>query len=345
MYENFYSLNGKPFQLSPDARFFFNSSGHNRAMAYLRYGLRQGEGFIVITGGVGTGKTMLVSNLFNELHDDSVVAAQLVSTQINEDDVLRLISAAFGLAHEGLSKAALLRNLETFFRARRAEGRRVLLVVDEAQNLPQRAIEELRMLSNYQEDGQALLQSFLLGQLELKKTLQGPGMEQVRQRIIAGYHLRPLDRQELQAYIEHRLALVGWKKDPAISDGAYDAIFAATGGIPRRVNTLCDRVFLFGALGEVHELTGAHVQTVVEEMSQEIAQGDAGGGGQQQAPRPAPEGAQRPRSGQDRAAEIERRLGVLEQEVQQLRQSLTRTRRLFKQAIMLQMDADEDDDV
>ena len=340
MYENFYSLSGKPFQLSPDARFFFNSSGHNRAMAYLRYGLRQGEGFIVITGGIGTGKTMLVSNLFNELHDDNVVAAQLVSTQINEDDVLRMISAAFGLAHENLSKAALLRNLEAFFRARRAEGRRVLLVVDEAQNLPQRAIEELRMLSNYQEDGQALLQSFLLGQLELKQTLQGPGMEQVRQRIIAGYHLRPLDRQELQAYVEHRLALVGWRKDPAISDVAFDAIFTTSGGVPRRVNTLCDRLMLFGSLEELHELNDTHVLMVVEEMTQEIgrsddASGDSSGAGPT---------AAHARTSADHPGDLAARVAVLEQEVQQLRSTLARTRRLVKQAIMLQMDAEDEDD-
>ena len=340
MYENFYRFSGKPFQLSPDARFFFNSSGHNRAMAYLRYGLRQGEGFIVITGGIGTGKTMLVSNLFNELHDDNVVAAQLVSTQINEDDVLRMISAAFGLAHENLSKAALLRNLEVFFRARRAEGRRVLLVVDEAQNLSQRAIEELRMLSNYQEDGQALLQSFLLGQLELKQTLQGPGMEQVRQRIIAGYHLRPLDRQELQAYVEHRLALVGWQKDPAISDAAFDAIFASTGGVPRRVNTLCDRLMLFGSLEELHELNDTHVLTVVEEMTQEIGRGDGASGNSSGA------GATQnhARASADRPADLEGRVALLEQEVHQLRSTLARTRRLVKQAIMLQMDAEDEDD-
>ena len=122
--------------------------------------------------------------------------------------MLRLVNSAFGLPHENLSKAALLRNLEAFFRARRAEGKRVLLVIDEAQNLSKRAVEELRMLSNYQEGGQALMQSFLLGQVELKRTLQGPGMEQVRQRIIAGYHLRPLGQDELQHYIEHRLALL-----------------------------------------------------------------------------------------------------------------------------------------
>jgi putative secretion ATPase (PEP-CTERM system associated) len=340
MYESFYSLSGKPFQLSPDARFFFNSSGHNRAMAYLRYGLRQGEGFIVITGGIGTGKTMLVSNLFAELSDDNVVAAQLVSTQIDEDEVLRMISASFGLAHENLSKAALLRNLEAFFRARRAEGRRVLLVVDEAQNLPQRSIEELRMLSNYQEDGQALLQSFLLGQLELKQTLQGPGMEQVRQRIIAGYHLRPLDRQELQAYIEHRLALVGWRNDPTISDIAFDAIFSATGGVPRRVNNLCDRLLLFGSLEEVHELEDSHVQTVVEEMAQEVGHSEVQIG-DQIAPAAA---APRAVSGV-RPADMEGRVALLEQEVQQLKNALSKNRRMLKQAIMLQMDADDDDDL
>ena len=340
MYESFYSLSGKPFQLSPDARFFFNSSGHNRAMAYLRYGLRQGEGFIVITGGIGTGKTMLVSNLFSELSDENVVAAQLVSTQIDENEVLRMISASFGLAHENLSKAALLRNLEAFFRARRAEGRRVLLVVDEAQNLPQRSIEELRMLSNYQEDGQALLQSFLLGQLELKQTLQGPGMEQVRQRIIAGYHLRPLDRQELQAYVEHRLALVGWRNDPAISEVAFDAIFSATGGVPRRVNTLCDRLLLFGSLEEVHELEDSHVQTVVEEMAQEVGHGEDPVGDEIVASAPAPRAV-----GGVRPTDMEGRVALLEQEVHQLKNALSKNRRMLKQAIMLQMDADDDDDI
>ena len=339
MYESYYGLSGKPFQLSPDARFFYNSSGHNRAMAYLRYGLRQGEGFIVITGGIGTGKTMLVSNLFNELDEESVVAAQLVSTQIDEDEVLRMISAAFGLAHENLSKSALLRNLEAFFRARRAEGRRVLLVVDEAQNLPPRSIEELRMLSNYQEDGRALLQSFLLGQLELKQTLQSAGMEQVRQRIIAGYHLRPLDRQELQAYIEHRLSLVGWRNDPVISDGAFDAMFSATGGVPRRVNNLCDRLLLFGSLEELHTLEGSQVEMVVEEMAQEVGQNHTEG------PDEFVVSAHRQPTAAADSSHLESRVAVLEREVQQLRSALSKNRRMLKQAIMLQMDTDDEDDL
>ena len=334
MYENFYNLSGKPFQLSPDARFFYNSSGHNRAMAYLRYGLRQGEGFIVITGGIGTGKTMLVSNLFNELDEDSVVAAQLVSTQIDENEVLRMISASFGLGHENLSKSALLRNLEAFFRARRAEGRRVLLVVDEAQNLPPRSIEELRMLSNYQEDGRALLQSFLLGQLELKQTLQGAGMEQVRQRIIAGYHLRALDRQELQAYAEHRLALVGWNNDPTVSEAAFDTIFSATGGVPRRINNLFDRLLLYGALEELHELEGSQVQTVVDEMAQEFGHNETDASDE------IVVSAHRRPTGTD----LESRVVLLERQVHQLHAALSKNRRLLKQAIMLQMDGEDDDD-
>jgi putative secretion ATPase (PEP-CTERM system associated) len=310
-------------------------------MAYLRYGLRQGEGFIVITGGIGTGKTMLVSNLFTELTDENVVAAQLVSTQINEDEVLRLISASFGLAYESLSKAALLRNLEAFFRARRAEGRRVLLVVDEAQNLPPRSIEELRMLSNYQEDGQALLQSFLLGQLELKQTLQGPGMEQVRQRIIAGYHLRPLDRQELQAYVEHRLALVGWRKDPAITDGAFDEIYQSTGGVPRRVNNLCDRMMLFGSLEELHEIDANHLRTVIEEMSQEMGESDSEAQSEVAAHHAFPMSGAVPTGDQ---GALEGRIAVLEHEVQELKTKLNRTRRMVKQAIMLELGKDDDDD-
>ncbi len=205
MYDDYYKLEGKPFQLTPDHRFFFNSKGHNRAMAYLRYGLEQGEGFIVITGGVGTGKTTLVRNLFEELTQKNVMAAQLVTTQVEAEDMLRMVCASFGLAHEGLNKATLLHNLEAIARARHAEGKQILLVVDEAQNLPARSVEELRMLSNFQVDNRALVQTFLLGQEEFKRTLQSSGMEQFRQRIIASYHLEPLSADETEKYIKHRL--------------------------------------------------------------------------------------------------------------------------------------------
>ena len=184
-----------------------------------------------------------------------------------------------------------------------------------------------------------LLQSFLLGQLELKQTLQRPGMEQVRQRIIAGYHLRPLDRQELQAYVEHRLAMVGWRNDPAISDVGFDAIYEATGGVPRRVNSLCDRILLFGALGELHEIQDSHVKSVVEEMAQEVGHSVLDPIDQVQAVETPPGNAVA-----GRPADLDGRVALLEQEVQQLRSGLSRTRRLLKQTIMLQMDAEDEDD-
>jgi len=193
MYTDYYGFSAKPFQLSPDPRFFFGSRGHSRALAYLRYGLSQGEGFIVITGGIGTGKTTfgigtgkttLVKSLFQELDPNQVIAAQLVTTQLEADELLRSVVAAFGLPYEEVGKAALLRHFEDFLRGHARHGRRVLLVVDEAQNLPPRSLEELRMLSNFQSDETPLLQSFLLGQEEFRHTLQEPGMEQLRQRVI-----------------------------------------------------------------------------------------------------------------------------------------------------------------
>ena len=242
MYEEFYKLAGKPFQLTPDQRFFFNSQGHHRALAYLRYGLEQGEGFIVITGGIGTGKTMLVRTLFDELADRDIMAAQLVTTQVEPEDMLRMVCASFGLAHEGMNKATLLHNLEVIARTRFAEGKRILLVVDEAQNLPAASLEELRMLANFQVEGRSLFQSFLLGQEELRRTLQGANMEQVRQRIIAAYHLEPLSAEETRGYIDFRLGCVDWEGDPKLDDQVYRAVFAQTQGVPRRINSLCDRL-------------------------------------------------------------------------------------------------------
>jgi len=277
MYTSFYKLSGKPFQLSPDPRFFFGSSAHRRAMSYLRYGLSQAEGFIVITGGIGTGKTTLVRNLFEELDRDEVLAAQLVTTQLEADDMLQLVVAAFGLEHEKLSKAVLIKRLEDFLAGASREGKRVLLVVDEAQNLPAQSLEELRMLSNFQVSDKPLLQSFLLGQEEFRTTLQAPGLEQLRQRIIASCHLAPLDERETRDYIAHRLGVVGWDEDPLITRDAHAAIFAATDGIPRRVNVLCDRLLLFGYLEQKHEFTAETVDKVAVELSDELrpASGDS----------------------------------------------------------------------
>jgi putative secretion ATPase (PEP-CTERM system associated) len=270
MYESFYHLSGKPFQLSPDPAFYYESRVHKRAYAYLEYGLYQGEGFIVITGEVGAGKTTVVRNLLAHLDPSRVVAAHLVSTQLDADDLLRAVCTAFGLPVKDTDKASLLAQLEKFLRNVAAERKRVLLLVDEAQNLTPRAVEELRMLSNFQVGDQALLQSFLVGQPELRRIMQSPGMQQFRQRVIASYHLGPLDRNETQGYIEHRLSHVGWKGDPQIEPAAYDAIFAFTAGIPRRVNLVCNRLMLAGFIGEMHVLTADDVETVVGEIKDEL---------------------------------------------------------------------------
>jgi general secretion pathway protein A len=270
MYESFYGLSAKPFRLRPDPHFFFGSKGHKRAMAYLEYGLSQGEGFIVITGEVGAGKTTLVRNLFNHLSSEQIVAAHIVNTHLDSDDTLRMVVSAFGLPYENVSKADLLTRLEQFLRASDAQGRRALLVVDEAQNLKPGTVEELRMLSNFQTDEKCLLQTFLVGQPEFRGTLHSPGMQQLRQRVIASYHLGPMDAEETKAYIEHRLTTVGWKGDPSFSDGAHDAIFAYTGGIPRKVNTLADRLLLMGFLEEMHGFEESNVADVIRDINQEF---------------------------------------------------------------------------
>ena len=270
MYEDYYKLKDKPFQLTPDARFYFSSKGHNRAMAYLRYGLGQGEGFIVITGGIGTGKTMLLRNLFQELDQDTIVAVELLSTQLRSDDLIMAVADAFDLSTANKSKAELLSSLEEYLHQKRQQGKRLLLVVDEAQNLPEESLEELRMLSNYHDEEGALLQSFLLGQVQLKHKLQSAGMEQFRQRIIAGYHLQPLEREETEQYVTYRLTQAGWKDDPLIGKDAFDRIHTATAGVPRRINRLAERLMLYGALEQLHEFGAKEVDTVAAEISSEL---------------------------------------------------------------------------
>jgi len=272
MFETYFGLSAQPFQLSPDPAFLFNSRGHKRAHSYLQYGLYQSEGFIVLTGEVGAGKTTLIRNLLQELDPSKVVAAQLVSTQLDADGLLHAVATAFGLVVREQKKARVLAELEAFLVSLLPKNKRALLIVAEAQNLEPEAVEELRMLSNFQVQHKALLQSFLVGQPELRDLMRGVEMQQLRQRVIASYHLGPLDADETRAYIEHRLTHVGWKRNPAFEADTFARIHAYTGGIPRRINTLCTRVLLGAFLAEKHAVTKADVEDVISEFSEEFGE-------------------------------------------------------------------------
>ncbi len=271
MYAEFYGLATRPFQLTPDARFFFESSVHRQAMAYLVYGLHHAEGFIIITGEVGAGKTILVDNLLTTIDAASFVAAKIVTSQLGGDDLLHLVAAGYGIAKEGLSKGALLQRISDFVLAQHRAGKRALLIVDEAQNLSFEALEELRMLSNIVVDKTMALQSFLLGQPQFRSILGSPGLEQLRQRVTAAYHLGPLSEEETRNYIEHRLRRADWKGDPHFTEAAFPVIYQHTEGVPRRINTLCSRLLLYGFLEQIHTLTASAVEKVANDLRDEIA--------------------------------------------------------------------------
>ncbi len=307
MYSDYYKLSGKPFQLSPNPRFFFGSRGHQKAMAYLQYGLHQGEGFIVVTGDIGTGKTTLLGYLIGQLDSAKYLAAKLVSTQLEADDTLRMVATAFGIDARGVDKATLLRNFERFLLDNQRRGRRVLVLVDEVQNLPTRSLEELRMLSNFQINDTAPVQFCLLGQPQFQQILASDDLVQLRQRVIASYHLGPLSADETRAYVEHRLQMVDWQQDPVITDEAYTRIHECAGGVPRQINVLCDRLFLHGMLEELHELDETAVESVAGEMAREGTRTAGDVGGPRAAPKPNGHGG-----AADGLSDVEDRLAAME---------------------------------
>lgn len=269
MYENYYGLTSKPFQLTPDPSFFFGSKWHKRAMSYLQYGLSQAEGFIVITGDIGTGKTTIANSLLDQMQTD-IVAAQIVTPKLTPDELVKMVASKFHINVQGSTKSDILNDLEAFLMSLHKQGKRALLLVDEAQNLPLETIEELRMLSNFQAGGKPLLQSFLLGQEELQPILRAPNMEQFRQRIVASCHLAPLTDTECQGYIEYRMQHAGWTGGKLFSEAAYDRIFQFTHGVPRKINTLMDRILLYGFLEELETLDENAVENVIKEVSEEM---------------------------------------------------------------------------
>ena len=274
MYEHFYGLEGRPFQLTPDPQFYFESATHKKAMSYLGYGLNQGEGFIVITGEVGSGKSTLVAHLMERIDPEELTVAHVVTSALDGEELVHVVAQSFGLSVDGHDKAGALGAIEQFLQEEAREGKRCLLVVDECQNLDLTALEELRMLSNFQLGSHPLLQSLLLGQPEFRRTVaHHPDLEQLRQRIIASHHLEALDEHEVEDYIVHRMDHVGWDGNPAMTHDLIPGLMRVTQGIPRRVNQVMNRLLLLGAIEESNELTPAMLDAVVEEMTGDAERG------------------------------------------------------------------------
>jgi putative secretion ATPase (PEP-CTERM system associated) len=272
MFHDFYGLTGKPFQLTPDPAFYFRSVTHRKALSYLGYGLAQGEGFIVITGEVGAGKSTLVAHLMGTIDPQRLTVAQIVTSKLDDEEVIHVVAQSFGLEVDGHDKASALGAIEGFLHEQARAGRRCLLVVDESQNLSVPALEELRMLSNFQLGSHPLLQTLLLGQPEFRATLQGsPDLEQLRQRVIAAHHLEPMEKSEVEPYIVHRLQKVGWDGNPAFDQRVFAELYEASRGIPRRINQIANRLMLLGAVDERTRIDSAMLMAVLDEMSGEKA--------------------------------------------------------------------------
>ena len=267
MFNDFYGLTGRPFQLTPDPTFYFESLTHRKALSYLSYGLAQGEGFVVITGEVGAGKSTLVAHLMATIDPARLTAAQIVTSKLDGEELVHVVAQAFGLIVDGHDKASALGAIEAFLHDEARAGRRCLLVVDESQNLAIEALEELRMLSNFQLGAHPLLQTLLLGQPEFRDTIQDhPQLEQLRQRVIAAHHLEAMELGEVQPYIEHRLKCVGWTGNPKFDQRVFTELYEASGGVPRRINQICNRLMLLGAVEQRSRIDGAMLSQVLEEL-------------------------------------------------------------------------------
>lgn len=266
MYTEFFGLREKPFELLPNPKFLFLSKGHKKALSYLEYGIQERVGFTLLTGEVGSGKTTLLRNLLKELGERTTLS-MVFNTRVDARQLLALINEDFGLAVEGKDKVTLLRELNDFLVEENSNGRRPIVIIDEAQNLNAEALEEIRLLSNLEFDSFKMLQIVLVGQPELKELLARPELRQLRQRISVSCHLGPLDREETEAYIFHRLEVAGNRAAVELSEEVLDGIYAFTTGGPRQINVICDFMLLAAFVESNRELTPDLLAEARKELS------------------------------------------------------------------------------
>jgi len=270
MYEEFYGLAAPPFSITPDPRFLFLGHHHREAYDHLLFGITQRKGFIQLTGEIGAGKTTLCRAVMEQLGGDFATAL-ILNPVMSSIQLLRSILHELGLEERGNDRIRLLQRLNEFLLERTAEGRDVVLFIDEAQDMPASLLEEVRLLSNLETDDRKLLQIVLLGQPELRAKLERRELEQLRQRILVRYHITPMDRDETEAYVGHRLAVAGSNGRPTFSRSAIGSIHRRSRGLPRLINALCDNTLLAGFVEGTDLLRWRHVRRAARELAGKVA--------------------------------------------------------------------------
>ena len=266
MYTEFFNLSAKPFELLPNPKFLYLSKGHRKALSYLQYGIQEHAGFTLLTGEVGSGKTTLVRDIINKISAD-ITLSMIFNTRVDGYQLIAMISADFGLKTEGKDKVQLITELNDFLLEECSSNRQPIIIIDEAQNLSTEALEEIRLLSNLENDNFKMVQIILVGQPELKQIIAQPSLRQLRQRISISCHLNPLNREESEEYIYHRLGTVGKRDCVNFQAGVFDAIFKFSGGVPRLINLLCDFLLLSAFVEETYEIDKPLVDEALKELS------------------------------------------------------------------------------
>jgi general secretion pathway protein A len=265
VYEQFFGFTVKPFELLPDPEFLFPSRSHKRALTYLEYGIRERSGFILLTGEIGSGKTTIIRNLLRQMAG-TVTVSKVHNTKVDIEQLISLINEDFGLAVEGKDKITLLRELNDFLIRQYAAGRQPVVVIDEAQNLCEGLLEEIRLLSNLESDKSKLLQIILVGQPELRRTLAAEGLIQLRQRISVNCQIHPLNREETELYVLHRMERAGNRTAVTFRPEGLELIAQKSRGIPRLINILCDYLLLTAYAAQTREIDGSMVMEVLEDL-------------------------------------------------------------------------------
>lgn len=273
MYSAYYSLEENPFKLAPEPRYLFLSEHHRNALNCLIYGIKEKKGFVLISGGIGTGKTTICRSLLRSL-DDSIETALVFNTAISDLDLLEAIMTEYGIGQvdEQKTKKHYIDNLNEFLLARYEAGKNVVLIIDEAQNLSFSVLEQIRMLSNLETESEKLIQIILVGQPELNNKLMMPVLRQLNERITVRYDIKPLSPRDVRMYIDHRLRVAGGPGLITYTDGSFGLIYYYTEGIPRRINALCDRALLIGYSKGIYEINRKIIRTAALDIGRNYFQ-------------------------------------------------------------------------